>query len=232
MRKRLAIVTGSSGSIGRAICLELLQVGYRCVGVDLRDSDNQGWEFRACDLAIVAQIESEFAALCAMFGAPDVLINCAGLARHRNFFEVTATDFDATFAVNARGVFFASQIVARQMMAANHPGVIINIESVGGFISTNDPAYGMSKAAVSLLTKAMARQLASARIRVNGVAPGLVHTPMSDGIPADVHARYLGNVPLGRMAEPAEIAKVVSFLAGDSASYVTGTTVHVNGGMY
>ena len=136
MRKRLAIVTGSSGFIGRAICLDLLQAGYRCVGVDLRDSDNQGWEFRTCDLAIVAQIETEFAALCATCGTPDVLVNCAGLARHRNFFEVTASDFDATFAVNARGLFFASQTVARQMMAVNQPGVIINIESVGGFLST------------------------------------------------------------------------------------------------
>ena len=232
MDTRIAVITGSTGSIGQAICVDLAQAGWHCVGIDLQSRSAPMRDFYRCDLAAPATIRQVFERIHIDLGTPDLLVNCAAVALHRAFLETTPEQFDQTMAVNASGLFFASQIFAQQLIAAGKPGAIINIESVGGFIATNDPAYGMSKAAVSILTKSMAKQLAASKIRVNGVAPGLVNTPMSDAIPAPVHASYLENIPLGRLANPQEIAKVVSFLASDAASYLTGTTVHVNGGLY
>jgi NAD(P)-dependent dehydrogenase (short-subunit alcohol dehydrogenase family) len=229
---RLAVVTGAGRGIGAASAEALAASGYRCIGVDLATDPEAPWPSYACDLSDLAQLEAVFARIAEEHGVPDLLVNCAGIVRHKSFFDVTPEDFDLTMAINSRGLFFASQIVARQMVAAKKPGIFVQIASVGPFMGTGDPAYGMSKGAVVALTKSMARALAPHGIRVNAVAPGLIDTAMNTSMPDAVRSRYNAIIPLGRTGIAHDIGGVVAFLASDAAGYMTGEIVQVNGGMY
>lgn len=231
MGAKTAVVTGCLGAIGRAICEELSQTGFAVVGIDKPpDGADHAGRYFPCDLSdaqatvdVVQQIGAESRAI-------DLLVNNAGAYEPKGFFDLTIEDFDRTMAVNARAVFILSQQIARWMIDAGRGGSIVNIASIAGRLGSPVIPYGTSKAAVIGLTRSMARVLAPHRIRVNAIAPGIIASPMSARVAPAQMERQLANVPMGRIGDPAEIAKVVAFLAQDASSYMTGSIVDVNGG--
>lgn len=229
--KLLALVTGAAGAIGYDSAKKLAEAGYRCVGLDLKPSKDAPWPTYACDLSDLAEVTRICETVEREHGVPDVLVNSAGIVRHKKFLDETVEDFDITFAINARGLFFLSQIISKQMIKANKGGSIIHLGSTGPLMGTGDPAYGMTKGAVHALTKSMARELAKYGIRVNAVGPGLIDTPMNAVMPGEVRTRYAATIPLGRAGVAEDIGGVVAFLASDAARYMTGSIVLVNGGL-
>lgn len=228
---KTAIVTGCQGFIGRATCRELLEAGFVVVGVDRapEKGDHEG-PYITCDLSNIAVIEKMLETGRRYASDISLLVNNAGLYEPKGFFDLTLEDFDRVMTVNTRAVFLISQAVARWMVDSNRGGSIVNIASINGRLGSPIIPYGTSKAAVIGLTKSMARALAPHKIRVNAIAPGVIETPMSAAVAPEQMKRQLLNVPMGRMGEPSEIAKVVAFLAGDASSYMTGSIVDVNGG--
>ncbi len=229
--RKAAIVTGCLGSIGKATCRELLDAGFLVIGVD-RTSEGGEHEgpYIACDLSDIAAIEAMLEAARHYANDISLLVNNAGLYEPISFLDLTLADFDRTMTVNTRAVFMISQAVARWMIAADRGGSIVNIASINGHLGSPIIPYGTSKAAVIGMTKSMARALAPHRVRVNAIAPGVIETPMSAAVAPEQMRRQLLNVPMERMGEPSEIAKVVRFLASDDSSYMTGSIVDVNGG--
>jgi 3-oxoacyl-[acyl-carrier protein] reductase len=166
------------------------------------------------------------------FGRIDVLVNNAGMTRDQLLVRMKDDDFDQVLDTNLRGVFFMTRAVGKLMMR-QRSGRIINVSSTAGVMgNAGQVNYSAAKAGVIGLTKAAARELAHWKILVNAVAPGLIETDMSASLPADARETLLGQVPLKRIGEAHEVAEVVRFLAGDGAAYITGQTIHVNGGLY
>lgn len=229
--QRTALVTGCLGAIGRAICTELRQQGYRLVGTDYGPHAGFEGDYHACDLVdpdAVVRLLADIAP--GLSAGITLLVNNAGLYEPVPFFDLTLQDFDRAHAVNVRAPFQLSQAVARWMVAHGHQGAIVNIASIAGKLGSPIIPYGSSKAATIGLTRSLARVLAPHGIRVNAIAPGVIETPMSAAVNAAQMQRQLANVPMGRMGEPSEIARVVSFLASPAAGYMTGSIVDVNGG--
>jgi NAD(P)-dependent dehydrogenase (short-subunit alcohol dehydrogenase family) len=224
----LAVVTGSTGAIGAATCAALAEAGYDVVGVDQRDpATPPPWRHRTADLGRLDEVARAFTGL-----QPDVLVNNAGVYLAQDFLSTTARDYDLVMGSNVRAAFFCAQTFARRLVEARRPGVIVNVASVSGRTGSPDVAYGASKGAVIALTRSLGQSLARHGIRVNAVAPGLVHSDMSARIPADRQEKYRQSIPLGRFAEPAEIAAVITMLAGPAGSYLTSSIVDVNGGLW
>ena len=164
------------------------------------------------------------------FGSLDIVVNNAGIIRDRTVRKMAAEDWQAVIDTNLTGVFNVCKVAADTL---NDGGRIVNFASIAavvGFFGQSN--YAAAKAGVSALTKVLSRELARRRITVNAVAPGVVLTEMGKTIPEEVRAKMLENIPLGRFGEPAEIAQVVLFLCSDLASYMTGQTLHVNGGWW
>jgi NAD(P)-dependent dehydrogenase (short-subunit alcohol dehydrogenase family) len=186
------------------------------------------------DLGDPHAVTAAFDELAAALGEPAVLVNNAGIYLARDFLATTAEELDRVLTVNVKSTFWCAQTFARRIAAAgaDQPAAIVNVASVSGRTGSPDAAYGASKGAVIALTRSLAGVLAPYRIRVNAVAPGIVHSAMSARIPADRQAHYLDGIPLGRFAEPAEIAGVITMLASPTAGYMTGAVVDVNGGLH
>jgi len=166
------------------------------------------------------------------FGRIDVLVNNAGMTRDQLLVRMKDDDWDQVLDTNLRGVFLMTRAVGKAMMR-QRSGRIINISSTAGAMgNAGQVNYSAAKAGVIGLTKAAARELAHWNILVNAVAPGLIETDMSAGLPAEARELLLGQVPLKRIGDAREVAEVVRFLAGDGAAYITGQTIHVNGGLY
>ena len=166
------------------------------------------------------------------FGKIDILVNNAGITRDNLIMRMKEEEFDQVIATNLKGVFNCVKAVTRPMMKQRF-GRIINISSVVGVLGNPGQAnYVAAKAGVIGLTKATARELSSRGITVNAVAPGFIETDMTDKLSAEMREQMLKQIPLERLGQPEEIAKVVRFLASDDASYMTGQTLHVDGGMY
>jgi len=166
------------------------------------------------------------------FGRIDVLVNNAGMTRDQLLVRMKDDDWDQVLDTNLRGVFLMTRAVGKAMMR-QRSGRIINISSTAGAMgNAGQVNYSAAKAGVIGLTKAAARELAHWNILVNAVAPGLIETDMSAGLPAEARDLLLGQVPLKRIGDAREVAEVVRFLAGDGAAYITGQTIHVNGGLY
>ncbi len=250
---RVALVTGAGQGIGRASALALARAGAEVAVNDVRPEaagetaaavEALGRRALAmpADVAVVSQIERMIARTAEAFGRLDVLVNNAGLIRPAPFGQVTERDWDETFAVNARGVFFCMQAAA-PLMARHGGGVIVNLASIAGRGSpTLSPPYAASKAAVISLTQQSARALARQGIRVNAICPGIVNTEFNwrldeligvqqQGLPKGEFLRQRAAlIPLGRLAEPEDVAAVVVFLASPAGSYITGQAVTVDGG--
>ena len=250
---RVALVTGAGQGIGEGIALALARAGADVAVNDLRPEaarrvagavEAQGRRAVAvpADVARVAEIDRMVAETARGLGRVDVLVNNAGLIRARPFGEVTERDWDETLDVNAKGVFFGMQAAA-PLMIRQGGGVIVNIASIAGRGSASlSPPYAASKTAVISLTQQAARALARHGIRVNAVCPGIVNTDFNWRLDEELGVRQQGlapgeflkqraaAVPLGRLAEPDDVAGVVVFLASPAGSYITGQAVTVDGG--
>ena len=166
------------------------------------------------------------------FGKLDILVNNAGITRDHLIMRMKEQDFDDVIAINLKGVYNGIKAVTRPMMKQKS-GRIINISSVVGALGNAGQAnYASAKAGVIGLTKAAARELASRGITVNAVAPGYIETDMTDQLGEEAKERLMANIPLARLGQPEDVANVVVFLASDASAYMTGQTLHVDGGMY
>jgi 3-oxoacyl-[acyl-carrier protein] reductase len=240
---KVAIVTGGSRGIGAAIAALLAERGAAVV-VSARDADRLN--------ATVKDLESAGAAVTGVagdvsrreeaervvetarerFGRVDVLVNNAGITRDALLLRMKDEDWDRVLEVNLRGAFVMTRAAAKPMVRQKS-GRIINIASAAGAMgNAGQVNYSASKAGLIGFTKASARELSHWQILVNAVAPGLIETDMAAGIPASAREALLGQVPLGRIGTPREVAEMVGFLAGDGATYITGQVFHVNGGLY
>jgi 2-hydroxycyclohexanecarboxyl-CoA dehydrogenase len=231
IQRRIALVTGSNGGIGRATVAALAADGHEVIGLDLREGDDPRLTRSvALDLADGPAVER----LCASNGRVDVLVNNAALLIEKPIPDITIDDFDRMVAVNQRAAFLLARGLAPGMQERGW-GRIVNVSSVGARTGgiTQSAAYAMTKAALLAFTRNLARTYGPAGVTANAVAPGLIDTPMTRGqderLPGFLE-RTAASVPLGRLAQPEEVASVIAFLASDAASFVTGVTVDVNGG--
>ena len=239
---RVAIITGGSRGIGLASARLLAEDGASVV-VSGRDAyrleaATRELEVVGTAVGVVADAAKRedadrlVEAARERFGRIDVLVNNAGMTRDQLLVRMKDDDFDRVLDTNLRGVFFMTRAVAKVMMR-QRSGRIINVSSTAGVMgNAGQVNYSAAKAGVIGLTKAAARELAHWKILVNAVAPGLIETDMSASLPAEAREALLGQLPLKRIGEAHEVAEVVRFLAGDGASYITGQTIHVNGGLY
>jgi 3-oxoacyl-[acyl-carrier protein] reductase len=239
---KVAIVTGSARGIGKAIALKFAKDGYDVVISDILEdvAKETAKEIEALgqkSLVVVADVsKAEDAArlideTVKAFGRLDVLVNNAGITRDNLAIRMKENEWDMVLNINLKGTFLCSQAAAKVMMK-KRSGRIVNIASVSGILGTAGQAnYASSKAGVIALTKALARELGPRNITVNAVAPGFIITEMTEKLPEKVKEDYLAQIPLKRGGTPEDVANVVAFLASDAASYVTGTTLIVSGGL-
>jgi acetoacetyl-CoA reductase len=242
--RRVAVVSGGLGAIGAAICRALAgDLGLAIVALDLGAAGDRRTAFLAalagheahvldCDVADAAQCAETLARVETAIGPVAVLVNNAGITRDATLRNMTAEQWAQVRAVNYDGLYNLTRPVLEPMLARGY-GRIVNIASVvgqtGAFGQSN---YAASKAAVHGFTMALARELAAKGITVNTVSPGYVRSAMTDAIPDAVRERILAAVPAGRIGEPADIARAVTFLCAEEASYLTGVNLPVNGGLF
>ena len=244
MLNRVAIVTGGANGIGRECCLKLAESGVSVIIADIdyaaaektaktiTSSGGDAFPFYV-DMANVSEIRSMAAFAIKQYGAIHILINNAGLLHTTAIEDITEEEWDKINSVNLKAVFFACQAVIPCFME-NRCGKIINISSMagrnGGFAV--GLAYAASKAGVIGLTKGLAARLAQYQINVNAICPGTTRTPLWDGVPDEELRELERKIPLGRLGETTDIAGLVRYLCSDEASFITGATIDINGGMY
>ena len=225
---KIALVTGASRGIGQAIAEELAKQGAKVTGTSTTQEGANRINGRVLDVRNAEQCD----ALVKELGEVAILVNNAGITRDNLALRMKDEDFDEVIATNLRAVFRLSRAVMRGMMKARW-GRIINITSVVGASGNAGQAnYAAAKAAVVGMTKSLARELGSRNITVNCVAPGFIDTDMTRALSDEQRSALLGQIPLGRLGSPQDVAAAVAYLAGPGGGYVTGTVVHVNGGMY
>ena len=243
LARKAALVTGASRGIGREIALELARQGAN-VAVNFSGSEAKANEvvdeIKAlgrdavaikCDVSNTEEVTEMVKASIDRFGKLDILINNAGITRDNLLMRMKEEEWDDVINTNLKGVFLCTKAVTRQMMK-QRVGRIINIASVVGVSGNPGQAnYVAAKAGVIGLTKTTAKELASRNITVNAVAPGFITTDMTDKLSEEVKAEMLKQIPLARLGEAKDIAKITAFIASDDSSYITGQTFHVNGGM-
>lgn len=243
LQGKVALVTGASRGIGRAIALELARQGAK-VAVNYAGSEakakevveaiqQMGGEAFAvqADVSNAEAVEQMVKEVLDRFERIDILVNNAGVTRDNLLMRMKEDEWDDVININLKGVFHCTKAVTRPMMKQRY-GRIVNIASVVGVMGNAGQAnYVAAKAGVIGFTKTAAKELASRNITVNAVAPGFITTDMTDRLSEDVRAEMLKQIPLARFGEPDDIAKVVSFLVSDAANYMTGQTLHVDGGM-
>ena len=239
--KQVALVTGASRSIGRAIANTLAAQGFTVIGTATTEAGAaaigaalapQGGRGLQLDVNDGAAVEAAIDAIVKADGGLHVLVNNAGITRDTLAMRMKDADWDAVLDTNLKAVFRASRAAIRPMMKQRH-GRIVSITSVVGASGNAGQAnYAAAKAGVAGMTRALARELGSRNITVNCIAPGFIATDMTAELPEAQKAAPLGQIPLGRLGTPEEIAHAVAFLASPLAGYITGTELHVNGGMY
>ena len=239
-----ALVTGASRGIGRSIALQLAEEGYN-VAVNYAGSKDKAEavveEIKAkgvdsfaikANVANGDEVKAMIKEVVSQFGSVDVLVNNAGITRDNLLMRMKEQEWDDVIDTNLKGVFNCIQKVTPQMLR-QRGGAIINLSSVVGAVGNPGQAnYVATKAGVVGLTKSSARELASRGITVNAVAPGFIVSDMTDALSDELKDQMLEQIPLARFGEDTDIANTVAFLASDKAKYITGQTIHVNGGMY
>jgi 3-oxoacyl-[acyl-carrier protein] reductase len=239
----VAFITGATRGIGRAIALELGRRGARIVGTATTESGAQaidaylreaGLQGRGTVLNVSdgAAVEACFKAVEGVEGTPSILVNNAGVTRDGLLMRMSADDWQTVLDTDLSAVYRTCKAVMRGMMKARK-GRIVNIASVIGVMgNAGQTNYAAAKAGMIGFTKSLAREVGSRNITVNVVAPGFIVTDMTEALGEEQKKTLLGQVPLGRLGSPEDVANVVAFLVSTEASYITGETVHVNGGMY
>ena len=240
---QIALVTGASRGIGAAIALALGQQGAIVIGTatSAAGAENINAALKAAnikgmgvalDVNDTAQIEAVLAEIASKFGDVSILVNNAGITKDTLLMRMKAEDWDSVISTNLTSVYRMSQAVLRPMMKAR-TGRIINISSVVGHMgNAGQTNYAAAKAGMAGFTKSLAAEVGSRNITVNCVAPGFIETDMTAELPEAIKTKMLERVPLGRLGNVNEIAATVAFVASANAAYITGETIHVNGGMY
>ena len=239
---QVALVTGASRGIGRSIALELASRGLKVVGTATTEagaqaitqvlSGREGCRGIALNVNDPVGVDAAIEMIVKEYAGLHVLVNNAGITRDTLAMRMKDDDWDAVLDTNLKAVFRVSRAVMRTMMKQRY-GRIVNITSVVGASGNAGQAnYAAAKAGVAGMTRALARELGSRNITVNCVAPGFIGTDMTNVLPEEQKAALLQQIPLGRLGLPEEIAHAVAFLASPQAGYITGTELHVNGGMY
>ena len=237
---QVALVTGASRGIGRAIAKALADAGFRVVGTATTASGAagitdaltaQGGKGIVLNVTDGAALDAAIDAIVKEFGGLHVLVNNAGITRDTLSMRMKDDDWDAVVDTNLKAVFRACRAATKPMMRQRY-GRIINITSVVGVSGNAGQAnYAAAKAGVAGLSRSLARELGARNITVNCVAPGFINTDMTEGLPEAAKAALLASIPLGRLGSADEVAHAVAFLASQQAGYITGTELHVNGGM-
>ncbi len=243
MKNKIALVTGASRGIGQAIALRLGQSGAIVIGTAttnngtdaitqyLRGSDIQGTGI-VLDVNDAEQINQTLQAIREKFGEIEILVNNAGITRDNLLARMKDEEWDEIMETNLKSVFRLSRAVLRAMMKARY-GRIINISSVVGSMgNAGQTNYAATKAGMYGFSKSLAREVGSRNITVNCVSPGFIDTDMTRSLGDELQRSMIQHVPLGRLGQPEEVASAVAFLASKEAGYITGITLHVNGGMY
>lgn len=240
---KCAVVTGASRGIGRAIALQLASEGAKVVvnysGSEQKAQEvveeikNNGGEAIAvqANVADTDSVQNLMKTALDTYGSIDILVNNAGITRDNLLMRMKDDEWDDVINTNLKGVFLCTKAVTRQMMK-QRAGRIINISSIVGVAGNAGQAnYVAAKAGVIGLTKTTAQELASRNILVNAIAPGFITTEMTEGLPEDLKEAMLKQIPLAKLGQPEDIAKAVVFFASDSANYITGQTLQIDGGM-
>ena len=240
---KTAVVTGGSRGIGRAICIELAKQGANVV-VNYSGSEDKAKQVVSeieqlgakaiavqANVADSAAVDSMMKQAIEVFGTLDILVNNAGITRDNLLMRMKEQEWDEVVDTNLKGVFLCTKAVTRQMMK-QRAGRIINISSIVGVAGNPGQAnYVAAKAGVIGLTKTCAQELASRNILVNAIAPGFITTEMTDSLPEELKEAMLKQIPLAKLGQPEDVAKAVVFFASDQANYITGQTLHIDGGL-
>jgi 3-oxoacyl-[acyl-carrier protein] reductase len=241
LKNQIALVTGASRGIGQAIAQELAACGATVIGTATTESGAQaisarlqehGGTAKVLNVTDNAACESIIESIVQEFGRIDILVNNAGITKDNLAMRMKGDEWTDVISANLSSVFKLSQAVMRPMMKARS-GRIINITSIVGHMGNAGQAnYAAAKAGVAGMTRALAREIGSRNITVNCVAPGFIDTDMTRALSEEQQNSLKANIPLARLGTPEDVAHAVAFLASPAAAYITGTTLHVNGGLY
>jgi 3-oxoacyl-[acyl-carrier protein] reductase len=243
LKGKKAIVTGGARGLGKEIVVSFLREGASVWSIDLLQSDSAAEveqiarengvqvAWKQADVTKEAEITALLEQILQESGGIEILVNNAGITRDKLLFRMTLEDWEKVLTVNLTSIFLICKVVAREMTRA-HGGAIINMASVVGMIGNGGQTnYSASKAGLIGFTKSLAREVASRNVRVNAVAPGFIDTDMTRKLPESAREALTSQIPLGRIGQPSEVASVVTFLASEMASYLTGNVIQVTGGL-
>ena len=241
-RNKVAVITGAGQGIGRSVALAFVEAGATVVGVGrhqeklqavletIKDGNGNG-HFIQADLSDSASITRLVSEVEARHRQIDILVNNAGIANRGDIFAVSEDGWEQVLNINLKSVWLLSRSILKIMLRQGS-GRVINIGSISGWLGGHEVSvdYAVSKAGVAVLTKRMANEMAAKGITVNSVAPHAIETPMTDGHGEDGKLRIISKIPVNRLGEPEEVAAAVMFLASREAGFITGQTLHLNGG--
>lgn len=237
---KIGVITGAASGIGKATAIKFIEYGARVILFDIDEEKlkdfwaekikEKGWYFKG-DISKKEDIEKFIEEIKSKNERIDILVNNAGVTKDTFLIRMKEEDWDFVLNINLKGVFLLTKEIVKMMIKQNR-GVIINLSSVVGITGNIGQCnYSASKGGVIAFTKSLAKELGSRNIRAIAIAPGFIETPMTEKLPKEIKNKYLEQIPLKRFGKPEEVAELISFLASDKASYITGCIIQIDGGM-